>query len=256
MNNVFITGDKFKLMCDDYIDLDKHYIDISQKPKNIFVKTDYIWAFYKNIMPMIDYNFILYTHNSDIPINESHSVIYEDPRIVNWYAMNCNVIHSKLKPIPIGIANEIWPHGNTTILNEVIETEVLQNNLCYCNFEISTNPCKRQQVSSIIQSKKFIDYDFCKLPFREYLTKLKSYKYAISPPGNGVDCHRIWESIYLGVIPIVEKHLALKDFKDLPILFVNSFTDLTESMLNESYSKYKLKNKDKAYIQYYTNTWH
>ncbi len=78
MNNTFITGNKFKSLCDDYVDIDKHYIDISKKPKTIFVKTDYIPAFYKKIMPLIDYNFSLVTHNSDLHINERYSVIYED----------------------------------------------------------------------------------------------------------------------------------------------------------------------------------
>lgn len=246
MNNTFITGNKFKSLCDDYVDIDKHYIDISKKPKTIFVKTDYIPAFYKKIMPLIDYNFSLVTHNSDLHINERYSVIYEDKRIINWYAMNCEIIHPKLKPIPIGIANEIWEHGNVDILNEIIEKEISHDNLCYSNFDISTNPNKRKQVYDIIQSKSFIDCETNKLPFKEYLTKLKSYKYVISPPGNGVDCHRIWESIYLGVIPIVENHVALREFKELPILFVDSFSDINGQMLNHLYLKIKYRDKHKV----------
>ena len=36
-----------------------------------------------------------------------------------------------------------------------------------------------------------------------YRQLLLRSKYVLSPPGNGPDCHRTWESIYLGAIPIV-----------------------------------------------------
>ena len=73
----------------------------------------------------------------------------------------------------------------------------------------------------------------------------------ISPPGNSVDCHRIWESIYLGVIPIVEKHLCHDYWNDLPILFVNSFNDINEKILNENYETLISKSNEKAQMLHY-----
>ena len=56
---------------------------------------------------------------------------------------------------------------------------------------------------------------------------LSKHKFCISPPGNGVDCHRTWECLYLGVIPIVEKSPHMSYFDDLPILFVDNYDNIS-----------------------------
>jgi hypothetical protein len=32
---------------------------------------------------------------------------------------------------------------------------------------------------------------------------MAQWRFCVSPPGNGIDCHRTWEALYLGVIPVV-----------------------------------------------------
>ena len=253
INNI-ITGDVFKNLADDFLDDEKPFIDLSKKPKVIFLKTDWLELFKRKILPVLNYKFILITHNGDRPCPSGHIDLLEDPRLIKWYGMNCEIIHPKLHSIPIGIANERWPHGNKKELIEVInETNIVKNNLCYCNFEVNTNFLKRSYILSILKNKNFIDFEDQKLPFKDYLTKLKSYKYVISPPGNSIDCHRIWEAIYLGVIPIIEKHLAMNYFYDLPILVVNSFDEFTIDLLESSYEEKLQKPQYKAYIQHYKN---
>ena len=66
-----------------------------------------------------------------------------------------------------------------------------------------------------------------------------------------MDCHRIWEAIYLRVVPIVEKHLAMDYFKDLPIMFVDSFNDVTPKLLTDLYTVFKTKYINKAQFTYY-----
>jgi hypothetical protein len=165
--------------------------------------------------------------------------------------MNCDAPHEKLQPIPIGIANEKWKHGNKKSIINVARTEVVKDNLCYSNFNISTNPKKRNHTQDIVNNKKFINCEKNILSFEEYLLKLKSHKYTISPAGNSIDCHRIWESIYIGVIPIVESHKSLEQFYDLPILVVDSFEEVTEQLLETKYEEIKSKNIHKSLFSYY-----
>jgi len=246
-----ISGDSFKRICDDYLDEDKTYIDISKKPKIIFLKTDWIELFKQKVLSQIGYQFKLITHNADRPCPSGNLDLLEDKRLIKWYGMNCQIQHSKLQPVPIGIANEKWPHGNKDILLEVINTEIPKTHLCYSNFEVSTNYNKRTQILDTIKNKPFIDIETHKLSFKDYLTKLKSYKYVISPPGNSVDCHRIWEAIYLGVIPIIEKNIAMEYFYELPILIVNSFNDVTIELLDSSYETILNKASNKATFSHY-----
>ena len=249
--NDIITGDAFKKIVDDFIDEEKNYIDISKKPRIIFLKTDWIEIFKQKVLPHIDYKFKLITHNADRPAPSGNIDLLEDSRLIKWYGMNCQINHPKLQPIPIGIANEKWAHGNKEELLEVINTDIPKTDLCYSNFDLTTNHIRRPEILQIIQTKDFINIDTQKYSYKDYLTKLKSYKYVISPPGNSVDCHRIWESIYLGVIPIVEKHLAMEYFYDLPILFVNNYNDLTENLLNDKLLDLKQNKNEKSLFSYY-----
>ena len=52
--------------------------------------------------------------------------------------------------------------------------------------------------------------------------KLSYYKFAICPEGNGVDCHRIWECIYLGVVPIIIDSIQMSFFKYLHIYWIHA----------------------------------
>lgn len=248
-----ISGNSFKRIADDFLDEEKTFLDLSKKPKIIFLKTDWIELFKIKILPKIDYQFTLITHNADRSCPSGNLDLLNDIKLKKWYGMNCDIEHPKLQPVPIGIANEKWKHGDKKILINTIKTETKKNYLCYCNFDVSTNFTERTKILNIIKDKKFINHQTNKLQFSEYLETLKEYKYVISPPGNGIDCHRIWESLYLGTIPIVQKHLSLNYFTDLPILFVDSFEEITEKMLNDEdlYDRIKSKNKEKIYFKFF-----
>ena len=75
----------------------------------------------------------------------------------------------------------------------------------------------------------------------------------ISPKGNGIDCHRTWECLYLGVIPIVEKSTHMSYFNDLPILFVDNYNDISIEYLNQIYIEFQHKsfNLDKLSLSYW-----
>jgi len=250
--NKIITGNAFKQCCDDFLDDEKPYIDLSKKPKSIFIRTDWIELFKQKVLPQINYNFKLITHNGDRPCPSGNIDLLEDTRLIKWYGMNCEIQHPKIQPIPIGIANEMWPHGNKEILLEISNSDITQTKLCYSNFEINTNYHERLNIFNIVKTKNFVSVETQKLNFKDYLLTLKTYKYIISPPGNSIDCHRIWEAIYLGVIPIIKKHLAMEYFYDLPILIVNNFDEITTDLLVNNYSTIKQKSHEKAYLQYYT----
>lgn len=219
----FITGNKFKKLADDYIDESKPFIDLSKKPKIIFLFTDWVDIFKRNILPKIDYQFKLITHNADQGIRESDVDLLEDVRLIRWFGMNCHIEHEKLTPIPIGIANEKWPHGDEKLLQKIIDLNIPKINRMYCNFDPKTNPI-RKAILNELRLRIDIDFEQNNLNQEEYWRKLASYKYVISPPGNSIDCHRIWESIYLKTIPICLNSIELNTFG---IKTIKSFSDFT-----------------------------
>ena len=82
---------------------------------------------------------------------------------------------------------------------------------------------------------------------------IASHKFVISPRGNGVDCHRTWEALYLRTIPIVKKSIHMNEFSELPILFVNDWSELSYNVLKAFYERVENKffNLDKMKISYW-----
>lgn len=247
-----ITSDKFLSLANNYISRKKTFIDIKKENNIFFIKTDYLDFFVSNILPKINFPFVLITHESDFAVPGNYSNILDSPYLLKWFGMNCHVIHPKLQPIPIGVANEEWPHGNKETIVDVANMNSIKNGLIYCNYDISTNTSERTAALHALNNKTFITKDFTKHSFKQYLEIVAKHKFIISPPGNSVDCHRIWESIYLGTIPVCLKSVPLVYFKDSPILFVDSWDQITEDFLMNNYEKITKQNKLKSTFNHYT----
>lgn len=250
----YIDGNKFKKLANLYIDEEKPYVNQEElvNPGIIFVKGDWVELFKSKILPHIHNKFKLITHNADTANPLPHLDLLNDERLIHWYGMNANIEHIKFTPIPIGVANDKWSHGNKKLLHSIKQKNNKKNKLVYCNFDFNTNPY-RYKIYEQVKNKTFIDFDFEKRTQEDYWNILSQYKFVISPPGNSVDCHRVWESIYLGVVPIVEKHVAMKSFYDLPILFIDDWSLLKENMLKipktENYKKVCFSSYKKAIQQ-------
>lgn len=113
---------------------------------------------------------------------------------------------------------------------------------------------------------KFIDVEYCNMHPRtyndsitmNYYKKILSSKFMICPRGCGIDTYRMWDCIYLGCIPIVEKYDGYKQFADLPILFINHWNDikqLTEDYLENKWQEMIAQdyNYDKLNLEYWKN---
>jgi hypothetical protein len=99
----------------------------------------------------------------------------------------------------------------------------------------------RQKILSNLETNNITNTYLCG---HEYFTSLPNYKFVISPEGNGIDCHRHYEALIAGCIPIMERNqLILEKYKDLPILYTNNYSEITseyletiyEQMLNKTY---------------------
>ena len=94
--------------------------------------------------------------------------------------------------------------------------------------------------------------------FHNYFTMLSKSKFMICPRGCGLDTYRMWDCIYMGCIPIVEKFDGYNDMTDLPILFVDSWKDymnLTVEYLDEQHNIMIMEkwNYDKLKMSYWEN---
>jgi hypothetical protein len=65
------------------------------------------------------------------------------------------------------------------------------------------------------------------------------YAFVIAPHGNGLDCHRQYEALCLGCIPIVKTSPIDPVYKGLPVLIVKEWSDVTEALLRNTIRKFK-----------------
>ena len=71
-----------------------------------------------------------------------------------------------------------------------------------------------------------------------YFKSLAKFKFVVSPEGNGIDCHRHYEGLMVGTIPIVEDHPGIREkYAGLPVLYTRDYSEITSAYLNEKYAE-------------------
>lgn len=255
---IFITGEKIQALCDHIIGVKENFefnpniYKLKKKLMNIhkinkFIDNKkYIFCYNTSrfsldlLIKKLKYmknNFILIFHNSDKNFNEKHLILFEQLPLLQYiYTQNMNVKHKKVFPLPIGLANTQWAHGNTKIHKEVYDIDIEKTKEIYFNFNVETNKIKRQECYNSIKKKNILWNK--SLPYKKYLIELKKHKYAICPEGNGIDTHRFWECLYMNVIPICKKNILVEYYsKYFPIILLNEWDDLNLADLKYEFKK-------------------
>ena len=217
--------------------------------KSLFVYTYSLGMFLKRIYPLLSNKFILVTHNSDWEINSSVERYLNEGKIKRWYSQNVDFEHPKLISVPIGIANSQWEHGNLQLLSRIKNENHQKTNLVYKNFDVRTSIARRLGVLEKTQNIPLIR----NRTQTEYWTDIASSKFNICPMGNGIDTHRMWESIYLDSIPIVQDCINNRQYQELPILIVSDWSSITPEFLEKKYEEINSKeyNYSKATLKYW-----
>lgn len=83
---------------------------------------------------------------------------------------------------------------------------------------------------------------------------LPSYKFVVSPEGNGVDCHRHYEALIAGCIPIIERNpLTEEKYRNCPVLWTDNYSEITPAYLDAVYEEMKGRTYDfsRLLLSYY-----
>jgi hypothetical protein len=167
-----------------------------------------------------------------------------------WYTTNKQT--HNVRGFPLGVC-ELTP---LRPLWKAMNMPKEPHNLVYMNFTMSTNPVERQHVWDMFKDKPWVTAG-TPLPQEDFYKELRNHRFCLCPSGNGIDTHRVWESIYVGTIPIVKHNLVHSDWMDLPILFVNDWSEVTPEFL-ESVDMSD-RNVEKAKLSYWIRLikqWH
>ena len=190
--------------------------------------------------------FVLVTHNSDVNFNQKNveAVIGFFPKMKRWYTQNLLYEHEKVYPIPIGIANPKWSHGNQERFTKVASENNEKHRLFYANFNTSTNPKERDycyQQLGLSSPVKYPDASiiddhnkFVEDTHESYLRDISRSYFVISPDGNGKDCHKTWEALYMKSIPIVTDSYFARRFQEMgiPLIIISDWSEFNALSLS------------------------
>jgi len=165
-----------------------------------------------------------------------------------WFTVNKEVDQPNVFAIPLGITNNCDDSpihrifGNTQIMREVFkEPQLLHPTaIVYMNFTIQTYPAERQLVFNMFKGMPWVHVESSINTLdgrKEYLRQIRNHKFTICPRGNGIDTHRLWETLYMGSIPIVKRELALAEFTELPICWIDSWVQVTPEFLESEFTR-------------------
>lgn len=215
----------------------------------LFIYTHILDEFIEHVLDKLDDNldYIIYLHNSDHSFGggDSHRRLVSAKHIIKIYAQNINyrvsniTSNPKLSILPIGLANSMFPHGDTAKLYEtMINTYFLKKtkNL-YVNINPNTFDYRKQVIDSINKVKDKYDVITTPKPFSDYLKELSQYRFCLCVRGNGLDTHRFFESLYLGVIPVIlnNKHTQMDNFVYYLRKAGIPFYEITQENFTEKY---------------------
>jgi hypothetical protein len=256
-SNPFVKSQHHKHLCIDSLDIENQIANLDIN--NLFCYIENLETHLRvlvNILYHIKTPVKLFFHNGDTTFTQNHSnALLENTNVLCIYSQNLSILpHDRVKPLPIGIANSMWSHGNIyTWISKIQMPLPKKQHLIYFYFEIHTNIHKRQLCFDIIRSKGIEAQP--KRSLSDYIQSLSTFKFAICPEGNGIDTHRFWECLYLKVVPICPRNIITEYYsKFFPVVLLDRWDDLNINAISAFYEKCDWSNYDKLFdITYWEN---
>tara|TARA_Y100000389_G_C17442184_1_gene509286 strand:+ start:336 stop:2036 length:1701 start_codon:yes stop_codon:yes gene_type:complete len=231
--------------------------------KTIYINSSALPHFAAKVLPNIQEKIILVTGDCDETIpNDLHKFLdfnkfINDDRIIKWFCQNWIGDHEKVEIMPIGLDyhtlanhnNHSWGPKTLPIQQEMIIKNIKNKSTpfteriikCYSNFHFFTTTrygddrkCAIKQIPD-----ELVYYEPEKIQRINTWDNQSKYAFVVSPHGNGYDCHRTWEALALGCIPIMKKSNISNLFDKLPVLIINDWSDITKELLDETIVKFK-----------------
>jgi hypothetical protein len=273
-NNIFVSSRGILKSCNYYsltpyssIKQLLNYLPLENiktiKNPSIYICSSAILHFINTMLPLIDFSFILVSGDCDETVpqeilnNIDFLKLVNDTRLIHWFCQNMTIEHDKITRMPIGLdyhtltTRPLWgpisscEHQEKMLL--LIKEKVLpfwnRNIKCYANFHFTMNTKLGYDRKDAFQkiNKELIYYEENPVPRLITWNKQKDYAFVICPHGGGLDCHRNWEALCLGCIPIVKTSPIDNLYNDLPVLIIKDWQVITNELLNDTIRRFKAK---------------
>lgn len=221
----------------------------------IFIKTDYLNFFFTEIFPHIP-PVVIITHDSSVPSPGPFAKYLNSSKIIHWFGSHGDIYeHPKFTHIPVGITIDEWKPEEQVLLDAILNVFDLhqhleQKQMMYLNFSTETN----QEHATLLERFSHKSFVTCEAStnLQDYLLSMAHHRYVLCP----ADSHQAWEALLVGSIPVIKSSPLDPLYRDLPVIIVKSWDDITldHLVLADQMIKYSTKeNRAKLTFTYWAN---
>lgn len=167
----------------------------------------------------------------------------EIPTNLTWFMANCNVSHPRIHPLPFGV-NSPDP-DNTFSLPKLCMGGVVLPSMAKLYLNFSEHTFQRRMLNLRFQNVDWATVVTkedangpASISHEEYINDLEMHRWVLCPPGVGLDSFRVWETLFCGNFPVMERD-HWNNWMDgvLPVILLDSFEELYEDGLELLYSR-------------------
>lgn len=180
---------------------------------------------------------------------------YIPENIVRWFMTNSSISptrDNRISVIPFGVA----ANATDDIMEIAEETrgyeKLPKTYINWVNYTLERLEIKEYYRLLGLPDVTIVDEA---KPYKSYLRDLAMHATVLSPKGNGIDCYRMLETLYMGSVPVVELSETTAEFADLPLLIVKTMLGLRPNELYGLYNHVKSQNRslNKIKLSYWKN---
>jgi len=219
--------------------------------------------FVREALPRIRARFALLSGDEDwsIPGSFADSAsLLDSPQLIYWFSQNLDAgaRHPKLQVLPIGLDFHTisngprWGHEQATPSEQEAELDALRRimpptaeRLLSAHADFHFNKHKqhswgddRDSVERALVGNPSVVFQAQKLKRIELWREKTRYAFVVSPHGNGLDCHRTWESLVLGNIVIVKRSSLDPLYEGLPVVIVDDWRQIDAANLKKWHAEH------------------
>lgn len=251
---------------------------------SIYVCTDMLPFLVNNVLPKLINTFYLVSGDSDTTVpsevlnQQQYTILINHPLLIKWFVQNTTIQDcDKICQLPIGMdyhtiasnPTHPWNNNNNSLCSNShlpkCQDDILINirnisppfwersHKIYINYSINNDRFnqRKKALQQIPNHLLEINQEFT--PRTQTWKNILQFAFVLSPFGNGMDCHRTWEILCLGSIPIVCAPQFKQLFNNLPVLNVNSWQEINEELLYNTIHEFSKKtfNYDKLTLAYW-----
>lgn len=232
----FISGDTYAKLCDSIFKNSSDLLSLAKKKESqrIFLPAflkDYFLLSLREVNADFQQHQLIIHNYDNIPTGEEFQYISQCFGRV--YSVNWLGEREICTPIPIGIEN--WdllrngvPRDFSREIKAVLPDFSSRKIQILSSFSLHTNIGERSKAIDFVKAQKNVfQMESFSTPAK-YRELLRQSQFVLSPPGNGADCHRTWEALYMGAVPVVLKKYWPFEHKDLPVLIVEDWEEVSD----------------------------